>query len=38
MVERRQAELLHSIRRLTEEKRRALMDQLALIESERDLV
>uniref|UniRef100_A0A0X3NLJ2 RING-type domain-containing protein n=2 Tax=Schistocephalus solidus TaxID=70667 RepID=A0A0X3NLJ2_SCHSO len=38
LVERRQAELLHSIRRLTEEKRRALLDQLALIESERDLV
>ncbi|BHF57283.1 hypothetical protein SprV_0100022400 [Sparganum proliferum] len=38
LVERRQAELLHTIRRLTEEKRRALLDQLALIESERDLV
>ncbi|VEL37915.1 unnamed protein product [Protopolystoma xenopodis] len=38
LVERRQAELLHSVRRVAAEKRRALTDQLALIESERDAV
>ncbi len=38
LVERRQAEVLQSIRRVSEEKRRALEDQLELIESERSLV
>ncbi|KAL5966637.1 hypothetical protein TSMEX_005640 [Taenia solium] len=38
LVERRQAEVTQSIRRISEEKRRALEDQLALIESERSLV
>lgn len=38
LVDRRQAEVIQGIRRITEEKRRALEDQLALIESERSLV
>lgn len=38
LVERRQAEVTQSIRRISEEKRHALEDQLALIESERSLV
>ncbi|KAH9279784.1 Tripartite motif-containing protein 3 [Echinococcus granulosus] len=38
LVERRQAEVTQSIRRISEEKRHALEDQLALIESERGLV
>ncbi|VDD74294.1 unnamed protein product [Mesocestoides corti] len=38
LVERRQAEVIQSIKRISEEKRRALEDQLALIESERSLV
>ena len=37
-MERRQAEVIQSIRRISEEKRRALEDQLALIDSERSLV
>ncbi|VDM31208.1 unnamed protein product [Hydatigera taeniaeformis] len=38
LVERRQAEVTQTIRNISEEKRRALEDQLALIESERNLV
>ncbi|VDO03128.1 unnamed protein product [Rodentolepis nana] len=38
LVQRRQAEVIQHIHRKNEEKRRALEDQLALIESERSLV
>ncbi|CAH8504664.1 unnamed protein product [Heterobilharzia americana] len=38
LVEHRQGELLDSVKRLGEEKRRALTDQLSLIETERDLI
>ncbi|CAL8085762.1 unnamed protein product [Calicophoron daubneyi] len=38
LVERRQSELLDTVKRLAEDKHRALTDQLALIESERDAV
>ncbi|VDO56288.1 unnamed protein product [Schistosoma margrebowiei] len=38
LVEHRQGELLDCVKRLGEEKRRALTDQLSLIETERDLI
>lgn len=38
LVEHRQGELLDCVKRLAEEKRRALTDQLSLIETERELI
>ncbi|CAH8529363.1 unnamed protein product [Dicrocoelium dendriticum] len=38
LVERRRTELLDTVRRLTDEKQRSLVDQLSLIESEREAI